>query len=84
MSETRTIEVELPAELVRLVDEAVARGTYVDAADYLREVLRRDQRAVYPYDDAIAEALASGPPVPFDRDAYMAELGAKHGVDEAA
>jgi putative addiction module CopG family antidote len=39
----RTLTVELPAELARLVDERVASGRYADAGEVIRDALRQSE-----------------------------------------
>ena len=81
MSDARTIEVTLPAELARAMDAAVERGSHADAADYVREVLRKDtgladQQA--RLNELLREGLESGPPVELDIETFLRELRAKH------
>ena len=87
MSGTRTIEIDLPANLARIIDEAVERGTHVDAADYLRDLLRReadDAERMRRLDELIREGLESGPAVELDMEAFIRQLRAKHDARENA
>ncbi len=43
------ISISLPSDLQRWIDSRVSAGAYVDPADYVRDLLRRDQ------DDHVAE-----------------------------
>ena len=57
-----TVEVELPDPLRRFVDTRVSAGDFVDSADYLRELVRRDREAqVTRLRELIQEGLDSGP-----------------------
>jgi antitoxin ParD1/3/4 len=37
-----TIEIDMPPELQRWIDQRIADGRFVDAEDYLRHLVRRD------------------------------------------
>ncbi|MFN9211673.1 MAG: type II toxin-antitoxin system ParD family antitoxin [Betaproteobacteria bacterium] len=58
------LQLELPDSLRRFVDERVQRGDYADAAEYLRDLVRRDReaQAAQRLRELIQEGLASGPP----------------------
>jgi len=59
-----TLNISMPPALQNWVDTQVAQGRYADAADYLRDLVRRDQETAR--DDRlwvkamIDEGLASG------------------------
>jgi antitoxin ParD1/3/4 len=57
------LTIAVPPELQLLIDARLADGAYVDAGDYLRDLLRRDQRVEHRRAElraAIAQGLASG------------------------
>lgn len=56
MADVTELTIALPVELGRAIDESVARGEYVDAGDYVRDLIR--QRLAD--DDAIRAALEHG------------------------
>lgn len=39
---------DFPPDLRRWIEERVAQGRYADAADYVRDLIRRDQDGVLP------------------------------------
>lgn len=60
--DSSSVEVELPDPLRRFVDARVSAGDFVDSADYLRELVRRDREAqVTRLRELIQEGLDSGP-----------------------
>ncbi len=84
-----TLNVSLPDSMRAFIDQIVANGGYSTASEYIRELVRRDQkRAVEArLEDLLLEGLDSGEPVEIS-DAWLqkkkAELaerlqGAKKG-----
>lgn len=61
-----TLNVSLPDALREFVETRVAEGRYSTADDYLRDLVREDQRrnAQNHLDALLQEGLASGPPTP--------------------
>jgi antitoxin ParD1/3/4 len=57
-----TMNVSLPADLKRWVDEQVEAGGYGTASEYLRDVLRRDREreARRRLDESLVKAVAEG------------------------
>ena len=60
----------LPEPLRAYIDERVRSGNYGNTSEYLRELVRRDQKeqAMAHLRDLISEGLESGPPRPLDRE----------------
>lgn len=54
------ISVALPRTLQSWIDQQVAYGRFVDASDYLRDLVRRDQEQTWRLRDLVEEGLASG------------------------
>lgn len=54
-----SLTISVPAALREWVDSRVETGTYADAGDYLRDLIRHDQ-AEAAESDALAAALAEG------------------------
>jgi antitoxin ParD1/3/4 len=50
------IQLAIPPTLLDWVEAQVKSGRYVDAGDYVRDLIRRDQQS----DDDLFEALAEG------------------------
>ena len=69
MTNMSTMNISLPDEMKRFVDQQVRDGAYAGASDYVRELLRREQRAAAEarLRRLIAEGLASGPAQPVDK-----------------
>ena len=59
----RSVSVDLPETMRSFVDERVRLGAYADAAEYLRDLVRRDReaQAAERLRELIQEGLASGP-----------------------
>jgi antitoxin ParD1/3/4 len=64
-----TMNVSLPDSMKRFVDQQVRDGDYAGASDYVRDLVRREQRAAAEAKlrRLIAEGLASGPAKPVDK-----------------
>jgi antitoxin ParD1/3/4 len=58
------LNITMPAELQRWLDSRVAEGRYVDAGDYVRDLIRRDLEVAFGETEWLrglaAEGLASG------------------------
>lgn len=63
-----TMNISLPDSMKRFVDQQVREGDYAGASDYVRDLVRREQRAAAEAKlrRLIAEGLASGPPTAVD------------------
>jgi antitoxin ParD1/3/4 len=74
MSNT-TMNISLPEALREYVDERVAEGTFANASDYVRALIREDRlkRAQASLEAKLLEGLESGPAVVAD-DAYWEAL----------
>ena len=58
-----TLTVPMPDGMKSWIDEQATSGTYVDSADYVRDLIRRDQqrsRAIASMQKLVDEGLASG------------------------
>jgi len=77
MSKTRTMNVALPEAMRLYVAERVAAGDYGNTSEYVRELIRRDQRdqECRRLRALVEEGLASGPAEPMT-EADWAELDA--------
>lgn len=76
------ISVAFPNTLRSWIEQQIAHGRFVDAADYLRDLVRRDQEQTWRLRDLVEEGLASGivdeePEVVIER--IIAEAAAEHG-----
>lgn len=74
MSNT-TMNISLPEALRAYVDERVAEGSFANASDYVRALIREDRlkRAQASLEAKLLEGLQSGPAVVAD-DAYWENL----------
>ena len=70
-----TMNISLPEPLKEFVDGQVRKGGYSGASDYVRDLLREQQRQVagLTLKALIAEGLASGGPVPADKKYWAAK-----------
>ena len=77
-----TMNVSLPDQMKAWVEEQARGGRYGNASDYVRDLIRRDQEradAIAELQSFVDEAIASGPPRPFDRRAFQTRMRARHG-----
>ena len=74
------MNISLPEALRQFVDERVAEGSFANASDYVRALIRDDRakRAQATLEAKLLEGLESGPPIVAD-DAYWE--GIKREVD---
>lgn len=70
-----SMNISLPDTMKSFVDEQVESGGYGTASDYIRELVRRDQkeRAQDKLEALLLEGLESGEPIPLN-DEYRANL----------
>jgi antitoxin ParD1/3/4 len=76
-----TMNISLPDPMKAWVEAQTQDGRYANASDYVRDLIRRDQdrkQAIAELQQMVDEALASGPPRPFDLEAFLAQ---KRGQD---
>ncbi len=72
-----TMNVSLPDPMKDWVEGQTKGGRYSNVSDYIRDLIRRDQdrqTAIAELQSLVDEGLASGPPRPFDRDAFLARM----------
>ncbi|MCR6645260.1 MAG: type II toxin-antitoxin system ParD family antitoxin [Terricaulis sp.] len=78
------MQIDLPPALEAFVKDLIARGHYADEADVVRDALRRmaesDFDQLQQLREALIEGETSGPPRPFDNDAFVARMRAKHAA----
>ncbi|MEM9987929.1 MAG: type II toxin-antitoxin system ParD family antitoxin [Pseudomonadota bacterium] len=75
-----TMNVSLPAPMKAWVEDQTKTGRYSNASDYVRDLIRRDQRrtgAIAELQHMVDEAIASGTAEPVDRETYMTRLRKK-------
>ena len=71
-----TMNISLPDKLKKFVEKRVSEGSFSNASDFVRDLIRRDkerQTAIREINQALAEGEASGF-VPFDPDEFLKEL----------
>ena len=77
------LSIQLPPNLQRWVDSRVSAGRYADAAEYLRDLVRRDQEAleedIWRVRALVEEGIASGV-IDREPEEVLAEIIA--GIDE--
>lgn len=77
-----TMNVSLPDPMKSWVEERTRDGSYSNASDYVRHLIRRDQersRAVTQLQAAITEGMESGESRPFDANRFKARMRAAYG-----
>ncbi|UYN98633.1 MAG: type II toxin-antitoxin system ParD family antitoxin [Devosia sp.] len=81
----RNTSVSLSDHFAHFIDQQVETGRYGSASDVVRAGLRlleEHEAKVKALHDALRAGEESGPPTPFDRDAFLAELHARHGQQD--
>ena len=78
----RNTSVSLGTHFATFIDTHVQGGRYGTATDVVRAGLRlleEHEAKVKALQDALRAGLESGEPRPFDSDAFLARMRAKHG-----
>ena len=80
MAKPTTMNISLPESMRRYVEARMERGGFGNASEYIRHLIREDQKAEARerIELALLEGLESGPPEPID-DAYWERRHAKLG-----
>lgn len=76
-----TMNVSLPDPMRSWVEECARNGSYSNASDCVRHLIRRDQeraRALAQLQTAITEGMVSGEPQPFDAGSFKVRMRATH------
>ncbi|MCG6112372.1 MAG: type II toxin-antitoxin system ParD family antitoxin [Paracoccus sp.] len=76
-----TMNVSIPDPMKVWVEERARGGSFSNASDYVRHLIRRDQERAHAIEQlqaAITEGLQSGEPRPFDVSAFKAKMRHKH------
>ena len=79
---SRNTSVSLGTHFVGFIDSQVQGGRYGSASDVVRAGLRlleEHEGKVKTLQDALRAGIESGEPRPFDSDAFLARMRAKHG-----
>ena len=77
-----TMNVSIPDPMKAWVEERARGGSFSNASDYVRHLIRRDQersQALEQLQAVITEGFQSGEPRPFDATAFKARMRSKHG-----
>lgn len=77
-----TMNVSVPDPMKVWVEERARGGSFSNASDYVRHLIRRDQersQAMEKLQTAITEGLQRGEPRPFDATTFKARMRTKHG-----
>ncbi|MDF1670609.1 MAG: type II toxin-antitoxin system ParD family antitoxin [Roseovarius sp.] len=77
-----TMNVSLPDPMKSWVEDQAGSGTFANASDYVRHLIRKDQDrqdAIATLQRAIDDGLASGDAQPFDMTAFKAGMHQRHG-----
>lgn len=78
----RNTSVSLGTHFASFIDTQVQGGRYGTASDVVRAGLRlleEHEAKVKALQDALRAGLESGEPCPFDNEAFLARIRAKHG-----
>ena len=78
-----TMNVSLPDPMKTWVEARLKDGSFSNASDYVRHLIRRDQERAQAIDvlqQAIDAGVKSGEPEPFDFKAFKARMREEHGI----
>ncbi|SIQ07344.1 antitoxin ParD1/3/4 [Rhizobium sp. RU33A] len=78
-----TMNVSLPDPMKAWVERQAESGRYGNASDYIRDLIRKDQERLTAFDQlqaAITSGIESGPPEPFDPEAFKRRMRESHGA----
>ena len=70
------MNISLPDQMKAFAEAQTRDGRYSNVSDYMRDLIRRDQarrEAIAEIQALVDEGLASGPSVPWDLKAFLAE-----------
>lgn len=67
------ISISIPEKMREWIDKQVKDGRYTSTSDYLRDLIRSDQRTWDRLDKLILEGINSGPSAPLDMEAIKSE-----------
>lgn len=76
-----TMNISLPDPMKTWVEARLKDGSFSNASDYVRHLIRRDQERVQAIEAlqlAIDDGLKSGDPEPFDFKTFKAQMREKH------
>ena len=76
-----TMNVSLPDPMKKWVESRTEKGSFSNASDYVRHLIRCDQEREQAHailQRAIDEGIASGEPRPFDFDGFNARMRERH------
>lgn len=80
-----TINISLPDKMKKFVETKIEAGSYSNASEYVRDLIRKEQerqQAIAEIQALLDEGEASGY-VPFDPDAFREELRQRASKDAA-
>ena len=81
-----TMNVSLPDQMKAWVEEQARGGRYGNVSDYVRDLIRRDerrQRALAEMRAFVQEGIDSGPAEPFDMEDFLARKRAARAAKRA-
>jgi antitoxin ParD1/3/4 len=58
-----TLNISIPDTMKDWINQQISAGQYTSASDYLRDLVRSDQRAKQSIDELLLEGLNSGEPI---------------------
>lgn len=58
-----TLNISLPQNLREWIDARIMKGDYNSASDYMRDLIRNDQKKYIDLDEVLLEGINSGNPV---------------------
>ncbi|MEA2061952.1 MAG: type II toxin-antitoxin system ParD family antitoxin [Thermodesulfobacteriota bacterium] len=68
-----TMNISLPDQMKKWVEECVQNGPYSNSSDYVRDLIRQDHMKLKQLRQALIEGENSGPATGLDIDAFIAD-----------
>lgn len=66
-----TMNISLPDQMKRWVEQSVQSGLYANASDYIRDLIRQDHQKMAALRQALMEGENSGNPTELDLEAFI-------------
>jgi len=68
-----TLKISIPDSMKEWINAQIKSGKYSSASDYMRDLVRLDQRGFQELDDVLIAGLNSGEATPFDMEVTRAK-----------
>lgn len=67
------LSISIPEQMRNWIDNQIKQGRYTSTSDYMRDLIRNDQRSRERLDHLLLDGINSGPSAPLDMKAIKAK-----------